>query len=52
MCNCRNKKKPAPQQVIEDLGQLTETPKELTQEEIEWFNNIDVIDPLKDDDDE
>jgi hypothetical protein len=34
------------------LGQLTETPKELTQEEIDWFNNIDVINPLNEDDDE
>ena len=51
-CNCKNNKKPIKEQIIEQLGQLTETPKELTEEEIEWFNNIDVINPLNDEDDE
>lgn len=51
-CNCKNKKNVIKEEIIEQLGQLTETPKELTQEEIEWFNNIDVINPLNDDDDE
>ena len=51
-CNCKNKKNAIKEEIIEQLGQLTETPKELTQEEIEWFNNIDVINPLNDDDDE
>jgi hypothetical protein len=48
-CNCKNNKKPIKEQIIEQLGQLTETPKELTEEEIEGFNNIDVINPLSDD---
>ena len=51
-CNCKNNKKPIKEKIIEQLGQLTETPKELTEEEIEWFNNIDVINPLNEDDDE
>lgn len=68
-CNCKNKKKPLPQEVIEDIEKnhiiepVTPTDEEidefiktksfvLTKEEIEWFNNIDVIDPLKDEDNE
>ena len=48
-CNCGKKTKvqstPEPIPVPEPI-------KELTQVEIDWFNNIDVINPLNDDDDE
>lgn len=50
MCNC---KKPTPVSVFspQPLPQPTPEPiKELTQEEIDWFNNIDVINPLNEDD--
>jgi hypothetical protein len=39
-CDCRKKKvvnNPEPQQ---------ELPKQLTKEEIDWFNNIDIITPI------
>jgi hypothetical protein len=45
-CNCGKKKvQPTPEPIPEPI-------KELTQEEIDWFNNIDEINPLNDDDDE
>ena len=42
MCNCK-KKKP----VVQPTPELTQLPKQLTEEEIDWFNNIDVIEPIK-----
>jgi len=47
MCNCGKKSKvqPTPEPIP-----VPEPIKELTQEEIDWFNNIDVINPLNDDD--
>ena len=45
-CNCGKKKvQPTPEPIPEPI-------KELTQQEIDWFNNIDEINPLNDDDDE
>jgi hypothetical protein len=45
-CNCKkNKVVPTPEPIP-----VIELPKELTDEEIDWFNNIDVINPLNDDD--
>jgi hypothetical protein len=47
-CNCGKKKvQPIPEPIP-----VPEHIKELTQEEIDWFNNIDEINPLNDDDDE
>jgi hypothetical protein len=42
MCECR-KRKP----VVEPIPEPTQLPKALTEEEIDWFNNIDVIEPIK-----
>lgn len=48
-CNCKkNKVQPTPEPIPVPEPII----KELTQEEIDWFNNIDVINPLNDDDDE
>ena len=48
-CNCGKKRvQPTPEPII-----VPDPPKELTQEEIDWYNNIDVINPLiYEDDDE
>ena len=48
-CNCGKKKvQPTPEPIP-----IPEPPKELTDEEIDWYNNIDVINPLiYEDDDE
>jgi hypothetical protein len=45
-CNCGKKKvQPTPEPIP-----VPEHIKELTDEEIDWFNNIDEINPLNDDD--
>lgn len=46
MCNC--KKQPR----VETPYPTPEPIKELTQEEIDYFNNIDLIEPFKEEDDE
>lgn len=48
MCNCKKQPRvetPYPTPEPEPI-------RELTQEEIDWFNNIDLINPLKEEDDE
>lgn len=40
MCNCKKRT----QVVVTPLP--AELPKQLTKEEIDWFNNIDVITPI------
>jgi hypothetical protein len=39
-CNCKQKAQ-VPQPVVEPVG-----PTRLTKEEIDWFNNIDTINPI------
>jgi hypothetical protein len=49
MCNC---KKQTPVSVFSPQPVSEPTPepiKELTQEEIDWYNNIDEINPIEDD---
>ena len=49
-CNC-GKQKRVETKVIYGTPEPTPEPiKELTQEEIEWFNNIDLINPIEDED--
>jgi hypothetical protein len=40
-CNCGKK----PKMVVTPVP-IQELPKQLTKEEIDWFNNIDVIKPI------
>ena len=46
MCDCRKKKVVVTPVIIEEL------PKQITQEEIDWYNNIDTIEPIKPKEDE
>jgi hypothetical protein len=50
MCNC--KKQPRIETPYQTPEPTPEPIRELTDEEIDWFNNIDLINPLKEDDDE
>jgi hypothetical protein len=48
MCNC---KKPTPISVFSPQPVSEPTPEpivDLTQEEIDWYNNIDTIEPIED----
>jgi hypothetical protein len=50
MCNC--KKQPRIETPYHNPEPTPESIRELTDEEIDWFNNIDIIDPLNQEDDE
>ena len=63
MCNCKKQPRietPYPVVTVPVINMVPEssiygTPepiRELTDEEIDWFNNIDIIDPLNQEDDE
>jgi hypothetical protein len=55
MCNCKKQPRvetPYPVVTIPVVNMVPEPIKELTQEEIDYFNNIDLIEPFKEEDDE
>lgn len=45
-CGCKKKKEEV--YVTPEPIPIPEPPKQLTQEEIDWFNNIDIIKPITD----
>ena len=51
MCNCKKNKRVEPQVIMGEPEPLPEEIVDLTQEEIDHFNNIDTITPIEDGED-
>lgn len=49
MCNCKKQKRVETKVIMGEPEPIVEEIVDLTQEEIDHFNNIDIITPIEDD---